>query len=78
MKHAPFRYYQRLNKDVFPKRITEDRDRLYAIAVELRFDARQDPKISFEAIDASQATKNLCALCAIERKAGQVCRPKNP
>lgn len=77
MKRALLRCYQRLNKDVSRKRITaEERDRLYAMAVDLHFDARQDPKISFEEFDVSLATENLCALCGIERKAGQVGRPK--
>lgn len=77
MKRALLRCCQRLNKDVSRKRITaEDRDRLYAMAVDLHFNARQDPKIGFEEFDASLATENLCALCGIKRKAGQVGRPK--
>ena len=77
MKQALFRCYQRLNKDVSRKKITkEERDRLYALAVDLHFDARQDPNISFEEFDASLATENLCALCGIQRENGQVGRPK--
>lgn len=77
MKQALFRCYHRLNKDISRKKLTkEERDRLYALAVDLHFDARQDPNISFEEFDASLATENLCALCGIERKAGQVGRPK--
>ena len=77
MKQALFRCYQRLNKDVSRKKITEEeRDRLYALAVDLHFDARQDPRISFEEFEKSLATENLCAICDIKRKAGQVGRPK--
>lgn len=77
MKQALFRCYQRLNKDVSRKKITEEeRDRLYALAVDLHFDARQDPRISFEGFEKSLATENLCAICGIKRKAGQVGRPK--
>lgn len=77
MKQALFRCYQRLNKDVSRKKITkEERDRLYALAVDLHFDARQDPNISFEEFEESLATENLCAICGIQRKNGQVGRPK--
>ena len=77
MKQSLLRCYQRLNKDVSRKKLTsEQRDRLYAMAVDLHFDARQDPNISFEQFDASLATDNLCLLCGIERKSGQVGRPK--
>lgn len=77
MKQALLRCYQRLNKDVSRKKLAkEERDRLYALALDLHFDARQDPNISFEEFDASLATENLCALCGIQRENGQVGRPK--
>ena len=77
MKQALFRCYQRLNKDVSRGNLTSDaRDRLYALALDMHFDARQDPNISFEEFDASLATENLCALCGVTRKSGQVGRPK--
>ena len=77
MKQALLRCYQRLNKDVSRKKLTsEQRDRLYALAVDLHFDARQDPNISFEAFEESLATENLCLLCGIERKSRKVGRPK--
>lgn len=77
MKQALFRCYQRLNKDVSRGNLTsEARDRLYAMAVDMHFDARQDPNISFEEFDASLATEKLCSLCGIERKSGKVGRPK--
>ena len=77
MKQALFRCYQRLNKDVSRKKLTSaQRDRLYALAVDLHFDARQDPNISFAEFDDSLATDNLCLLCGIERKSRKVGRPK--
>jgi len=77
MKQALFRCYQRLNKDVSRGNLTSDaRDRLYALALDMHFDARQDPNISFEEFDASLATENLCTLCGVTRKSGQVGRPK--
>ena len=77
MKQALFRCYQRLNKDVSRKKLTkEERDRLYAQALDLHFDARQDPNISFEEFEVSLATENLCAICGIKRENGQVGRPK--
>ncbi len=77
MKRALLRCYQRLNKDVSRGNLTsEERDRLYAMAVDLHFDARQDPNISFEAFEKSLATEKLCTLCGIERKSGKVGRPK--
>ena len=77
MKQALFRCYQRLNKDVSRKKITkEERDRLYALAVDLHFDARQDPNISSEEFEESLATENLCAICGVQREIGQVGRPK--
>jgi hypothetical protein len=76
-RQAVVKPYQRLNKDVSRKKITkEERDRLYALALDLHFDARQDPDISFEEFDTSLATENLCAICGIRREFGQVGRPK--
>ena len=46
------------------------------MAVDLHFDARQDPKISFEGFEESLATENLCAISGIQRENGQVGRPK--
>lgn len=77
LKQSLFRCYQRLNKDVSRGNLTsEERDRLYAMAVDMHFDARQDPNISFETFEKSLATEKLCTLCGIERKSGKVGRPK--
>ncbi len=77
LKQALFRCYQRLNKDVSRGNLTsEERDRMYTMAVDMHFDARQDPQISFETFEKSLATEKLCTLCGIERKSGKVGRPK--
>ena len=77
LKRSLFRCSQRLNKDVSRGNLTpEERDTLYEMALELHFDARQDPNISFEEFDRSLATQNLCRLCGISRNTGKVGRPK--
>lgn len=77
LKQSLFRCSQRLNKDVSRGNLTaEEREILYEKAMELHFDARQTPEISFEAFDKSLATENLCALCGIQRRANKVGRPK--
>lgn len=77
LKQSLFRCSQRLNKDVSRGNLTaEEREILYEKAMELHFDARQTPEISFEAFDRSLATDNLCSLCGIQRRANKVGRPK--
>lgn len=77
MKQALLRCYQRLNKDVSRKKITAaERDTLYAMAMDLHFDARQNPSVGFEDLERSLAAENLCRLCGIQRKSRQVGRPK--
>ena len=77
MKQSLFRCYQRLTKDVSRGNLTsEQREKLYETAVNLQFDARRNPEVSFEEFDTMLSTANLCALCCIERKAGKVGRPK--
>lgn len=77
LKRSLFRCSQRLNKDVSRGKITaEERKVLYEKALELHFDARQNPNISFEEFDQSLATKKLCVLCGIRRNTGKIGRPK--
>ena len=77
MKQSLFRCYQRLTKDVSRGNLTpEQREKLYETAVNLQFDARRNPEVSFEEFDTMLSTANLCRLCGIERKAGKVGRPK--
>ena len=77
LKQSLFRCSQRLNKDVSRGNLTaEEREILYEKAIELHFDARQTPEISFEAFEKSLATENLCVLCGIQRKSNKVGRPK--
>lgn len=77
MKQSLFRCYQRLTKDVSRGNLTaQQREKLYEAAVNLQFDARRNPEISFEEFDAMLSTANLCKLCGIERKSGKVGRPR--
>lgn len=71
------RCYLRINKDLSRGIITEREKRLlYGKAKDLYHEAETTPGISYDAFEASLASKNLYSLCGITRRARPRGRPK--
>ena len=72
------RCYQRIDKDCSRYIISvEDRDKLYAKAKELYFEATTGSGVSNDDFEAKLASKNLYALCGVVRKTKPRRRPKS-
>lgn len=72
------RCYQRIDKDCSRYIISvEDRDKLYAKAKELYFEATTGSGVSNDDFEAQLASKNLYALCGVVRKTKPRGRPKS-